>query len=76
MSDQSMQEEILNQLVNLPPEQQRRVLEFARSLRESIPIGKPGNTLLRFAGAIEEADLSMMAQAIKEGCEQVNQNEW
>ena len=76
MSDQSMQEEILNQLVRLLPEQQRQVLEFARHLQETIPIGKPGNTLLRFAGAIEEADLLMMAEAIEEGCEQVNQDEW
>lgn len=76
MSEQSVQEELLHHLVKLPPEQQRQVLEFARALRQSIPIGKPGTTLLQFAGTIEEDDLSMMARAIEEGCEQVNRDEW
>ena len=76
MADQSMQKELLDQVVNLPPEQQRQVLDFARTLRDTISTGKPGNALLRFAGAIENADLLMMAQAIEEGCEQVNQDEW
>lgn len=76
MSDQSMQKEILNHLVKLPPEQQRQVLDFARTLRETIATGKPGKALLRFAGAIDEADLLIMKQAIEEGCERVNQDEW
>ncbi len=76
MSDESMQEEILNQIVKLPPEQQRQVLDFARTLQETIPIGKPGNALLQFAGAIDESDLLIMTKEIEEGCEQVNQDEW
>jgi hypothetical protein len=76
MSDQSIQGEILDQLIHLPLEKQRQVLEFARTLRETPSGRKPGKALLQFAGTIEKADLLMMAEAIEQGCEQVNHDEW
>jgi hypothetical protein len=74
MSNQSLQKEILDQLSKLPIEQQRQVLDFARTLAK--PIGKQGKDLLHFAGGINAEDLKLMSQAIEEGCEQVNINEW
>lgn len=76
MMRQTLQQEILDQLDRLPPERQREVLDFARSLSTARPVGKSGTELLRFAGTIEEEDLIAMSQAIDEGCEQVNLNEW
>jgi hypothetical protein len=73
---QTLQQEILDQLDKLPPEQQREVLDFARSLSKARPVGKSGMELLSFAGTIEAEDLKAMSQAIEEGCEQVNVNEW
>jgi hypothetical protein len=74
MSEQTLQRELLDQIDKLPPYQQRRVLEFARSLAK--PEGKSGAELLRFGGAIDPVDLDAMASAIEEGCEHVNSDEW
>ncbi len=70
-----LKEQILEQLDILPYEQQRRILDFARALTVSAPVGVAGRELLRFAGTIEEDDLQMMAQAIEDGCERVDLNE-
>lgn len=74
MANQSLQEEILDQLDQLPIEHQRQVLDFARALAK--PIGKPGKDLLYFAGGINAEDLRLMAQTIEQGCEQINTDEW
>ncbi|MGB9753740.1 hypothetical protein [Roseiflexus castenholzii] len=69
-------DEILDQLKFLPYELQWRVLEFTRALALSVPRGVPGHRLLRFAGAIPLDDVHRMRQAIEQGCEQVDVNEW
>ena len=74
MANQLLQKEILDQLDKLPVEQQRQVLDFARTL--SKPAGKRGKDLLYFAGGISADDLTLMAQAIEQDCEQINANEW
>ncbi len=67
---------LVDQLRVLPNELQWRVLEFTRSLAASMPHGVPGSQLLQFAGAIPANDLQLMRQAIEQGCEQVDANEW
>jgi hypothetical protein len=74
MVDQSIQEEILNQLDKLPVDQQAQVLDFARTLAK--PEGRQGKDLLRFAGGINIDDLNLMTQAIERDCEQVNADDW
>jgi hypothetical protein len=64
------QRELLDQLDALPLEKQRQLLDFARSLAQ--PKGRPGNEVLLFGRAIDAEDLSAMAAAIEDGCEQVN----
>lgn len=71
----SIEKDILEELAKLEVEQQRRVLDFARALTAK-PIGRRGEELLIFAGAISSEDLGIMTQAIEQGCEQVNLNEW
>ena len=73
---QTLQKDILDQLDKLPVEHQRKVLDFARSLSKATPIGKAGKDLLSFAGTIDAEDIEAISQAIEEGCEQVNINEW
>jgi hypothetical protein len=68
----SFRREILDQISKLDPEQQRKVLDFARRLAVTRPRGVPGKQLLTFAGAIKIDDLQIMTQAIEEGCEKVN----
>ena len=72
----AMEKELLKQLEQLGPEEQRQVLDFARTLATFKRCGTPGESLIRFGGAIDAADLAIIAQAIEEGCEQVNPDEW
>ncbi len=49
---QQLQEQILEQIKNLPDEKQRRVLDFVRAPAVSRPRGVTGKDLLGFAGTI------------------------
>jgi hypothetical protein len=69
-------DKVVEQLRDLPYELQWRVLEFTRALAVSVPHGVPGQQLLEFAGSIPPDDLQVMRQAIQDGCEQVDANEW
>lgn len=69
-------DKVIEHLETLPYELQWRVLEFTRALIVSVPHGVPGRQLVRFAGAIPKDDLQLMRQAIEQGCERVDTNEW
>ncbi len=69
-------DKVIEQLRDLPQELQWRVLEFTRALAVSTPRGVPGQQLLNFAGAISPDDVRLMREAIEQGCEQVDANEW
>ncbi len=72
----TIKQDITRQLDHLPPEAQRQVLDFVQTLAKSFPKGVPGKQLLRFSGIIEAADIKAMTQAVEEGCERVDMNEW
>lgn len=69
-------EKVIEQLRDLPQELQWRVFEFTRALAISTPQGIPGQQLLIFAGGISSEDAQLMREAIEQGCEQVDANEW
>ncbi len=69
-------EEIREQLEQLPAAQQRQVLDFARALAAKKRRARAGQTLSQFGGTIAKEDLAQIVQAIEEGCEQVNPDEW
>jgi hypothetical protein len=75
MVSSALEMEIREQLDRLPLDQQRQVLDFARALAVTRPVGVPGTALLRFAGTIAPDDLATMAQAIEEGCETIDPGE-
>lgn len=75
MVDATVAREISICLRQLPVQQQRRVLEFARTLAASSLQGVGGSTLLQFAGTIDESDLDAMSQAIENGCERIDADE-
>ncbi len=62
-------------LNNLPPSQQRQVLDFARALAASRPRGVAGRDLLPLAGAIAADDLATISQAVAD-CEEVDAHGW
>ena len=76
MVDATIEQELSTCLGRLPVEQQRQVLEFARTLATPPLQGVRGSTLLQFAGTIDEADLEAMSQAIEDGCERIDADEW
>ena len=76
MERSTLVRELHNHIRALSPGQQRQLLDFAEGLANAECRGVPGNTLLRFAGAIEPSDLSDMAQAVEEHCERVDRDEW
>lgn len=76
MVDATIERELSTCLGRLPVEQQRQVLEFARTLAMPPLQGVRGSTLLQFAGTIDESDLDAMSQAIEDGCERIDADEW
>jgi hypothetical protein len=69
-------DEILEHLRLMPQNLQWQVLEFARSLLKAEAKGTPGQNLLRFAGSIPANDLQLMSEAIEQGCERIDADEW
>ena len=59
-----MNEQLLAAVQGLAVADQRRVIEFARSLASSRPRGTAGADLARFAGAVGKRDLAKMNAAI------------
>lgn len=76
MNNPTVVQDIQKELGRLPFEQQRQVLEFVRILARVKIKGVKGKDLLRFAGSIEHEELMDIDQAIKDGCEKVDTNEW
>ncbi len=76
MIDAAIQDALLKELDQLPPSLQRKVVDFAHSLTETKPRGTPGRELLKFAGILSPEDAKAMMDAIEEGCERIEPNEW
>ena len=69
-------EQVVSRLRRLPETMQQQVLAFTRALQAPTPTGVPGRSLLIFAGTIPADDLLLMSEAIEEGCERVDSDEW
>lgn len=67
----AIKEQIIRRLDGLSDEEQRRALDFVRSLSAASPAGASGTSLLRFIGAFEPEDARRIAETIEEGCERV-----
>ena len=76
MIDEILQKQLSEQLEQLSPNLQRRVVDFAMALVQSVPKGTPGDELLRFAGTLDPEDAREMIEAIEAGCERINGDEW
>lgn len=68
--------EVVKFMEVLPLTLQEQVLSFVRGLDPFQLRGTPGKQLLQFAGVIPKDDLKLMGEAIKQGCAQVDLNEW
>jgi hypothetical protein len=67
---------VVEQMLVLPDDVQRQVLNYLQNLRATLHRGAPGKQLVQFAGLIAPEDLDQMQQAIERDCEQVDNDEW
>ena len=76
MRTTTVKKEILVHLEKMPEPLQRQVLGYIHRLESKTTRGEPGRNILGFAGAIPTDDLKSMAEAIENGCEKVDADEW
>lgn len=74
MIGSTLEQDILDEVHRLAPEQQQQVLAFARIL--AAPSNESGKGLLRAAGTIPLDDLAVMERVIEEECERIDDGEW
>ncbi len=70
---------VIAKLETLPESQQEKMAQvMLKELAKltSLPKGVKGETLNHYAGIITQDDLQLMSQAISEGCEMIDENEW
>jgi len=72
----AIQEQILNDLNRLSPEQQERAAELVHGLVSSLPKGASIEDLMKVAGILDDESAREMREAIEEGCERVDLDEW
>ena len=65
-------DKVIEQLKTIPQELQWRVLEFTRALALSTPHGMPTTS----TDTIPLDDVRLMREAIEQGCERIDANEW
>ncbi len=65
MAEPTIEQQIQQQLERMPPDLQRRVLDFAQALAQSRPRGEAGKALPRFAGLLDTDSAQAMQEAIE-----------
>jgi len=68
MADHTVEEAIIAEIHDLEIAQQKKVLDYTRSLTKNYVKGVQGKNLLRFSSTIDKDDLQKMASAIAD-CE-------
>jgi hypothetical protein len=76
MVDPTLRDQILSDLERLSPQQQVRAAQLVHGLVAERPRGVPGHDLLRFVGTLDAQSAREMREAIEEGCERVDPDEW
>jgi hypothetical protein len=76
MAQPAVKKQILADLDRLSPEQQRRAAELVHGLVSPLPTGASVEDLLQVAGTLDEDSADQMMDAIEEGCERVDLDEW
>ena len=71
-----IRQELIRQMDQLPMDLQLHLLDYIRKLSGHGLQGSSGKDLLAFSGTFTSAEAKRLAQAIQEGCQQVDLNEW
>ncbi|MDP9120389.1 MAG: hypothetical protein M3O15_03325 [Acidobacteriota bacterium] len=75
MVNPAVKEQILGDLEQLSPEMQARAAQLVHGLVAASPKGS-GRDLMPFAGILDLESGREMMEAIEEGCERVDLDEW
>ncbi len=76
MKSKTIRREMIKRLGHLPTEIQIKILDLAEAAAPPPQKGVSGKKLLRFTGIFNAEDVADMTQAIENGCEKVDINEW
>lgn len=76
MEAENLSEAIKEKAGCLPAEVQRKILDLLEALAPTPSKGVPGRDLLKFSGVISSEDARTMLEAVEEGCEKVDIDEW
>ncbi len=76
MIDATIERQLHEELLNLNLDQQRRVLEYAHGLARTKPPVVSGAVLASLESPFSPEEWEAIAEAIEEGCEQVDLDEW
>jgi hypothetical protein len=72
----ALKEQILTDLDQLSPEQQKRAAELVHGLVAPWPRGASIADLLKLAGTLDSETAGEMMEVIEKGCGRVDLNEW
>ena len=72
----SIKQQILDDLDRLSPDQQHEAAMLVHSLVAQSPRGASLAQLRSLAGSLDDRSAREMAEAIEEGCERVDRDEW
>jgi hypothetical protein len=72
----TVKERILRDLDQLSPELQQRALQLVHNLVDPLPKGASVEDLMSLAGALDDESAREMIEAIEEGCERIDPEDW
>jgi len=76
LTEHNIKNALIQEIDALQLSEQQLVLEFARSLHSPLQKGASGHEMAVQSYGFRPEDISEMEQAILEGCEKIDSNEW
>lgn len=72
----AVKDQILQDLDQLSPERQKQAAELVHGLVGRLPKGASIEDLMQLSGSLDDQSAREMMEAIEEGCERVDLDEW
>lgn len=72
----TVKEQILKDLDRLSPELQQRALQLVHNLVDPLPKGASVEEMMALGGLFDEESAREMVEAIEEGCERIDPEDW
>ena len=72
----AIKEQILNDLEQMSPQEQKRAAEIVHGMVTPLPRGASIEDLMKVAGTLDDESAREMIAAIEDGCEQVDPDGW